>query len=1267
MKTEFKSSSNINVKNGFTSASNIDAPSNDLNTNFLKLRLDTETGRYIEVDQEVGQDFITLHLRAAKGNILDSTTINITGGVRVTSLELTDNILTITNSDHEEVSCDLTPLLSDKVDRNPDIIGATKTKITYDSKGLVTGGADLSASDIPSLPANKIIENPTHRFVTDAEKSFWTSKSDFSGNYNDLENKPLINNVEIKGNISLEDLNIKNFSGDYGDLSNKPIIPTKVSQLENDANFATLSDIPKKISELEDADDYAKLTDIPNTTSSLINDSGFITETDIPAIPAKLSELDNDSGYITENELPDIPTNISAFTNDAGYLTSTGLPDIPSHTSDLINDAGYITENDIPYIPQDLGDLTNDAGYAKVIDIPTDTSDLNNNSGYITGDALPTKTSQLENDDGFITLEDIPNIPAKLSDLDNDTGFITSEDLPENISELYNDAGYITVEDLPDISSFKTINNEEITGIGNISVQVPLVDEGINQNIKTINNQSILGAGTIDIQEPDVNKEYVDEELSKKQDLIDADNKLDYSLIDNTPEIPNIPDITIQGGVEEVDKYISEISIDSTDKHKIIVRKADLPQRFSGNYDDLTNKPVIPAKTSDLINDNDFATMSDIPVKVSDLENDAEFITLANIPTDLSSFNDDVGFALEEDIPTNVSELINDAEFITAEDIPYIPVKISDLTNDTGFITKYVNDLVNYKSTEDLNVLLEDKVDKEDGYSLTKNNLTDELKENYDDAYQHSLDAPDLYEPKNTNIQEHIIDQNNPHNITKATVNLENVDNVKQATKTEFDNYVNVTNSALGNKVPKERQIIGIDLVDNITITEFKTALGLATDSLSGLMSPQDKKALNDLVALFEDNPNEVVDTINEILAIFENYPEGEDIINILAGKVDKIEGYGLTQNDYDDSEKNKVQEAYAHSQEDHAPSDAQKNVQSDWNQTDTNADDFIKNKPAIEDIPDITIQDGDAEPGKYISQIEVDESDKHKINVTKADLPEVPEISTDIETDASIDNKTVSPKAVVDYVDQTISDIDIPTKISDLDNDEDFITKDYVDTVHFNLDELIPEVGSSYWLSESDIINEVFFGDSVLFNTFVNKTIRISVFCDGGSGGGSDLFIYLTSTVSGDITRYIYQRVTPSNKTYTVSLLYSEIETGWKWLTSYDANSGGGGVTDHNDLTGRDTAESHPMSAITDLSTGEDPYLDQKLKTTDEPEFAGISVTSDWKITADTEKLKLQQNNSGVHTDVMQVYLDQAPETPNAKVKIKAKTEIEMLDFGGW
>ena len=39
---------------------------------------------------------------------------------------------------------------------------------------------------------------------------------------------------------------------------------------------------------------------------------------------------------------------------------------------------------------------------------------------------------------------------------------------------------------------------------------------------------------------------------------------------------------------------------------------------------------------------------------------------------------------------------------------------------------------------------------------------------------------------------------------------------------------------------------------------------------------------------------------------------------------------------------------AYQHSQASHAPADAEKNVQSDWNVTDSASDAFIKNKPAI-------------------------------------------------------------------------------------------------------------------------------------------------------------------------------------------------------------------------------------------------------------------------------------------------------------------------------
>lgn len=108
-------------------------------------------------------------------------------------------------------------LLDDKVDKNADITAGTHPKITYDSKGLVTGGAALVAGDIPNLNASKInagtfadaripnlnaskinagvfdaaripnlspskiTQNASNRFVTDAEKDYWDGKVDADG------------------------------------------------------------------------------------------------------------------------------------------------------------------------------------------------------------------------------------------------------------------------------------------------------------------------------------------------------------------------------------------------------------------------------------------------------------------------------------------------------------------------------------------------------------------------------------------------------------------------------------------------------------------------------------------------------------------------------------------------------------------------------------------------------------------------------------------------------------------------------------------------------------------------------------------------------------------------------------------------------------------------------------------------------------------------------------------------------------------------------
>jgi hypothetical protein len=76
--------------------------------------------------------------------------------------------------------------LDGKVDENAAITGATKTKITYDAKGLVTAGADLAATDLPSgidaaKIANGTISNTEFQYLNGLTDNI---KTQFSGKQN---------------------------------------------------------------------------------------------------------------------------------------------------------------------------------------------------------------------------------------------------------------------------------------------------------------------------------------------------------------------------------------------------------------------------------------------------------------------------------------------------------------------------------------------------------------------------------------------------------------------------------------------------------------------------------------------------------------------------------------------------------------------------------------------------------------------------------------------------------------------------------------------------------------------------------------------------------------------------------------------------------------------------------------------------------------------------------------------------------------------------
>lgn len=123
----------------------------------------------------------------------------------------------------------------------------------------------------PNVPSSlaELSGDSTHRVVTDSEKETWNNKSDFSGSYNDLTNKPSI-----------------------------PVVPTKVSAFINDVGYVN------------------KLKTINGES---LNGEGNI---EIEQVQSDWNQSDSSKKDFIKNKptIPVVPTKVSAFQNDAGYI-----------------------------------------------------------------------------------------------------------------------------------------------------------------------------------------------------------------------------------------------------------------------------------------------------------------------------------------------------------------------------------------------------------------------------------------------------------------------------------------------------------------------------------------------------------------------------------------------------------------------------------------------------------------------------------------------------------------------------------------------------------------------------------------------------------------------------------------------------------------------------------------------------------------------------------------------------------------------------------
>lgn len=136
----------------------------------------------------------------------------------------------------------------------------TKTSELENDSGFIT---DYTETD-PTVP--QYIKN-----ITEENINSWNSKSDFTGNYDDLENKPSINNVELTGNKTASDLGI------YEEVIIGSTEPSSegwklfVDETEPEPNYATIEYVDDKVK------DYAKKTDIPDVSNFITKDVEELT------------------------------------------------------------------------------------------------------------------------------------------------------------------------------------------------------------------------------------------------------------------------------------------------------------------------------------------------------------------------------------------------------------------------------------------------------------------------------------------------------------------------------------------------------------------------------------------------------------------------------------------------------------------------------------------------------------------------------------------------------------------------------------------------------------------------------------------------------------------------------------------------------------------------------------------------------------------------------------------------------------------------------
>lgn len=227
-----------------------------------------------------------------------------------------------------------------------------------------------------------------------------------------------------------------------------------------------------------------------------------------------------------------------------------------------------------------------DVAKANKSQIPTKLKDLSDDNTHrtVTDTEKTTWNNKSDFSGNYNDLSNKPSIPSKTSDLTNDSGFI--DNTVNNLTnyELKTNTGATIELSINSSTYVVTLNlkNSYGTVLSTGTIDLPLESVVVGGDYDSTNKKIILtlqSGSTIDIPVGDL--------VSGLQSEITSNNKLDSDLVDDT---------------NQTHKFVSASEKNTWNN------KSD----FSGSYNDLTNKPIIPDDLSDLNDDSTHRLVTDI-------------------------------------------------------------------------------------------------------------------------------------------------------------------------------------------------------------------------------------------------------------------------------------------------------------------------------------------------------------------------------------------------------------------------------------------------------------------------------------------------------------------------------------------------------------------------------------------------------------------------------------------------------------------------------